>query len=34
MLPDLLHAPRLPFAFATVILLSAGLFLLQRFFPR
>lgn len=34
MLPDLLHAPRLPFAFATVVLLGAGLFFLQRIFPR
>ena len=34
MLPDLLHAPRLPFAIAMAGLLTAGLFFLQRAFPR
>ena len=34
MLPDLLHAPRLPFAIAMAVLLTAGLFFLQRAFPR
>ena len=34
MLPDLLHAPRLPFAIAMALLLTAGLFFLQRAFPR
>lgn len=33
-LPDLFHAPRLPFAYATAILLTVGLFFLQRFYPR
>ena len=33
-LPDLLHAPRLPFAFAAALLLATGLFFLQRAFPR
>ena len=34
LLPDLLHAPRLPFAIAMAVLLTAGLFFLQRAFPR
>lgn len=34
LLPDLLHAPRLPFALALAVLLTAGLFFLQRAFPR
>ena len=34
MLPDLLHAPRLPFAIAMAVLLTAGLFFLHRAFPR
>jgi uncharacterized protein len=33
-LPDLLHVSRLPFAFAAALLLTAGLFFLQRAFPR
>lgn len=33
-LPDLLRMPRLPFAFAVAALLAAGLFFLQRAFPR
>ncbi len=33
-LPDLLHIPRLPFAFAMAVLLSVGLFFLQRSFPK
>ncbi|MGA7393573.1 MAG: YeeE/YedE thiosulfate transporter family protein [Terrimicrobiaceae bacterium] len=33
-LPDLLHLPRLPFAFAVALLLSAALVLLQRGHPR
>lgn len=33
-LPDLLHVPRLPFAFAAAALLTGGLFLLERAFPR
>jgi len=33
-LPDLFHLPRLPFAFVAALLLSAGLFFLQRAFPR
>jgi uncharacterized protein len=33
-LPDLLHVSRLPFAFTTALLLTAGLFFLQRAFPR
>ena len=34
MLPDLLHAPRLPFAYAAAVLLSVGLYFLDRAFPR
>ena len=34
LLPDLLHAPRLPFALALAVLLTAGLFFLQRAYPR
>lgn len=34
MLPDLLHAPRLPFAYAVAVLLSVGLYFLERTFPR
>ena len=34
LLPDLLHAPRLPFALALAVLLTAGLFFLQRDYPR
>jgi len=33
-LPDLLHIPRLPFAYAAAVLLAVGLFFLQRAFPR
>ncbi len=33
-IPDLLHIPRLPFAYAAAILLSVGLFFLQRVYPR
>jgi hypothetical protein len=33
-LPDLLHLPRLPFAYATAVLLAVGLLILQRIFPR
>ena len=33
-LPDLLHAPRLPFAYAAAVLLSVGLYFLDRAFPR
>jgi len=33
-LPDILHIPRLPFAYATAVLLTVGLFFLQRFYPR
>lgn len=33
-LPDLLHIPRLPFAYAMAVLLTAGLFVLQRIYPR
>ena len=33
-LPDLLHLPRLPFAYAAALLLTTGLYLLQRSFPR
>ena len=33
-LPDLLHVPRLPFAIALAVLLTVGLFFLQRAFPR
>ena len=33
-IPDLLHMPRLPFAYAAAILLSVGLFFLQRIYPR
>lgn len=34
MLPDLLHIPRLPFAYAVAVLLSVGLYFLDRAFPR
>ena len=34
LLPDLLHAPRLPFAYAAAVLLSVGLYFLDRAFPR
>ena len=34
LLPDLLRAPRLPFALALAVLLTAGLFFLQRAYPR
>ena len=34
MLPDLARIPRLPFAYAVVILLSVGLYFLDRAFPR
>jgi len=33
-LPDILHIPRLPFAYAAAVLLAVGLFFLQRAFPR
>ena len=33
-LPDLLHLPRLPFAYATAVLLTVGLFFLHRLYPR
>ncbi len=33
-IPDLLHIPRLPFAYAAAILLSVGLYYLQRVYPR
>lgn len=33
-LPDLLHLPRLPFAWITAIVLGAGLVVLERYFPR
>ncbi len=33
-LPDILHIPRLPFAYAAAVLLTVGLFFLQRFYPR
>lgn len=33
-LPDVLSIPRLPFAYAAAMLLTAGLFLLHRFYPR
>jgi len=33
-LPDLLHIPRLPFAYAAAVLLTVGLFFLQRIYPR
>ena len=34
MLPDLVHIPRLPFAYAVAVLLSVGLYFLDRAFPR
>lgn len=34
LLADLFHAPRLPFAYGAAILLSVGLVILQRFYPR
>ncbi len=34
MLPDLVRSPRLPFAYAVAALLSAGLYFLDRAFPR
>jgi hypothetical protein len=34
MLPDLAHIPRLPFAYAFAVLLSVGLYFLERAFPR
>jgi uncharacterized membrane protein YedE/YeeE len=34
MLPDLLPIPRLPFAYAVAVLLSVGLYFLDRAFPR
>lgn len=34
MLPDLAHIPRLPFAYAFAVLLSVGLYFLDRAFPR
>lgn len=34
MLPELLHLPRLPFAYAVAVLLSVGLYFLDRAFPR
>lgn len=33
-IPDLLHIPRLPFAYAAAILLTLGLYFLQRVYPR
>lgn len=33
-IPDILHLPRLPFAYVTALLLAVGLFFLQRSFPR
>ncbi len=33
-LPDIFHLPRLPFACALAVLLSVGLFFLQRVYPR
>ena len=33
-LPDLLHIPRLPFAYAMAVLLTVGLFFLDRVYPR
>lgn len=33
-LPDLFHLPRLPFAYAAALFLAAGLFFLQREYPR
>jgi len=33
-LPDVLHLPRLPFAYLMAILLTVGLYVLQRFYPR
>lgn len=33
-IPDLLHLPRLPFAYAMAVLLTVGLFFLQRVYPR
>lgn len=33
-LPDVLHIPRLPFAYALAVLLTVGLFFLQRVYPR
>jgi len=33
-LPDILHIPRLPFAYAAAVLLTVGLFFLQRCYPR
>lgn len=33
-LPDVLNLPRLPFAYLMAILLTVGLFFLQRFYPR
>jgi len=33
-IPDLLHLPRLPFAYAAAVLLAIGLFYLHRIFPR
>ena len=34
MLPDLAHIPRLPFAYAVAVLLTVGLYFLDRAFPR
>lgn len=34
MLPDIAHIPRLPFAYAVAVLLSVGLYFLDRAFPR
>lgn len=33
-IPDILHVPRLPFAYLIALLLTIGLYVLQRFYPR